>query len=243
MMNTKLTTIFLIAGLTIATANTACAMAKAPPKEDSNSSSSTSPTTPTPTPTPSPTPTTPSTGSREIAPLWEAANSNGKAWSTYVDQKLDTLGADMLDVIPADYATFCPKYKTFSYKERKEFWAYLMSWMIKYESNFNTNSTYTESFADSSGNKVVSRGLFQISIESGNAYGCGFKTSSDLHDPYQNLACGIRILNRWVGRDGRMAGKVSSSWQGGARYWSVLRSTSGSYAKIVAGTSGSSLCK
>lgn len=156
---------------------------------------------------------------------------------------LDTLGQDILDVVPADSATFCPNYNKFNYNQRKEFWAFLMSAMVRFESNFKPETSYQESFKDSKGNYVVSRGLLQISIESGNAYGCGFKTSQDLHDPYQNLSCGIRILNRWLGRDGRMAGKVGDSWRGGARYWSVLRTTSGSYPKIVEMTKALPMCK
>lgn len=169
--------------------------------------------------------------------------SGSKAWTTFLNTELDRLGTEMLDVIPADSATFCPNYKNLSYDQRKQFWIFLMSAMVRYESNFNTNTTYTESFADSSGNRVVSRGLLQISIESGNAYGCGFKASSDLHDPQKNLSCGVRILDRWVGRDGRIAGNVGG-WKGGARYWSVLRtSNSGPYNSIVGLAKGISICK
>lgn len=192
---------------------------------------------PNSSPTPSPTP------SGSAKPLWEAKASDGKAWTEHVMNKLDTLGVAILNGLPSDYATFCPKYKKFTYSQRKEFWTYLISAMVRYESNFNPKTSYQEGFNDSSGKPVISRGLLQISIESGNSYGCGFKNSQDLHDPYLNLNCGIRILNRWVGeRDLRIAGKVSSSWRGGARYWSVLRTTSGSYSSIVSLAKGTALC-
>lgn len=201
--------------------------------------------TPTPTPTPTATPL-PSNEAvlRDVIPLWEAKVSDGKTWSDHVDRQLETLGADLLDVIPADRTTFCPKYSSLSYSQRKQYWTFMLSAMTRFESNFNTNTKYTEDFNDSNGNKVISRGLLQISIESGNAYGCGFKSAQELHDPLKNLSCGIRILNRWVARDGRMAGKVSGTWRGGARYWAVLREgDKTSYQSILKWSKELSICK
>lgn len=200
-------------------------------------------TTPSPTPVVSPTPST-EVDLKDLTPLWEAKMADGKKWSDYVESKLDTLGTDLLDVIPADRTLFCPKYANLSYAQRKQYWTFMMSAMAKFESSFNTNATYTESFADSSGNKVVSRGLLQISIESGNGYGCGLKTAQDLHDPLINLACGIRILNRWVARDARIAGQVDGTWRGGARYWAVLRAgDKTSYQSILKWSQNLSICK
>ncbi|QLY26931.1 transglycosylase SLT domain-containing protein [Bdellovibrio sp. KM01] len=217
---------------------------------DDNSSSGISTPDPTPTPSPSPSPTvtptpttSPTPGALAVAPIWEAAKTDGKLWTAHVMTQLEVLGDDLLDVIPADGTTFCPKYNTLTRDQRKNFWVYLLSQMTKYESSFNTNLNYTENFNDSSGNNVISAGLLQLSVESGNAYGCGLKSTSDLHDPYKNLSCGIRILNRWMGKDARIAGQVSGSWKGGARYWAVLRSTNAPYAKIVAATKAISICK
>ncbi|XGC79807.1 hypothetical protein ACES2L_10745 [Bdellovibrio bacteriovorus] len=255
MNKTKLLTSVFAVSLVIGYSNAALAMAQAP-KESSSSESApapkppaaTSPKPPAATPVPKPPSSSPakppSTGKdREVTPLWEEAHEDGKEWTTHVDRQLEKLGTDLLDVIPSDYATFCPKYKTLSYKERKEFWTYFISLMVRYESNFKTGTSFEEDFNDSTGSNVMSRGLLQISFESGNAYGCNFKSSRDIHDPYQNLSCGIRILDRWVDRDGRMAGKVSSKWRGGARYWSVLRTTSRSYPKIMAATKKIILCR
>ncbi|WP_413582130.1 transglycosylase SLT domain-containing protein [Bdellovibrio sp. HCB288] len=244
MTNAKIKITILSAILvTFFSAHQAAAMAKPPISDTPTTTPKPTPTpTPKPSPTPSPTPSEPTTG-RQVTPLWESAHADGKKWTDYVDAQLEVLGQDLLDVKPADATTFCPKYNSLSYQERKEFWTYLMSQMVKYESNFKPATAYTESFNDSKGNRVVSRGLLQLSIESGNAYGCGFKSASEVHDPYKNLACGIRILNRWMERDGRIAGKVSGSWKGGARYWSVLRSTNSPYAKITAGTKAISICK
>lgn len=218
------------------------------PSSEGNGSSEAPPApapTPSPTTTPSPTPTPGAEATpKDLTPLWEAKIKNSKEWSDFVYLKLDTLGTDLLDVIPADRATFCPNYGNLSYSQRKQYWTYMLSAMARFESNFNTNSKYTEAFSDSNGNNVISRGLLQISIESGNGYGCGLKSAQDLHDPLQNLACGIRILNRWVGRDGRIAGKVSGSWRGGARYWAVLREgDKTSYQSIVKWSNALSICK
>ncbi|WII72132.1 transglycosylase SLT domain-containing protein [Bdellovibrio sp. 22V] len=225
--------------------NVACSMGQRLPASEDNSSSTTpsTPTTPEEPSVPSNPPPS-SGGAREVVPLWESKHSQGKLWTAHVDKTLDTLGEDLLDVIPADRTTFCPRYSSLTYAQRKEFWTYMLSAMVRFESNFKPETSYTESFSDSSGRRVVSRGLLQISIESGNAYGCGFKSTKDLHDPYQNLSCGIRILNRWVGRDARIAGKVGTSWRGGARYWSVLRAgNKTSYQSIVSWSKNLSFCK
>jgi len=209
-----------------------------------------SPTTPpdlaaSPEPTPNPSvPPIVEAGPKDVTPLWEAKIRNSKEWSDYVYLKLDTLGKDLLDVVPADRSLFCPRYSKMSYAQRKQYWTFMISAMTRFESNFNTNTKYTESFTDSNGKKVISRGLLQISIESGRGYDCDLRTAQDLHDPYKNLACGIRILNRWVSRDGRIAGKVSSKWRGGARYWAVLRAgDKTSYKSILKWSQNLSICK
>ncbi|UOF01510.1 transglycosylase SLT domain-containing protein [Bdellovibrio reynosensis] len=194
------------------------------------------PTTPTPAPVPEPV-------YAPVIPLWESEVSDGKNWTKHVKSELDRIGRDLLSVLPLDRTTFCPNYRNLKHENKKDFWAYLLSQMVRYESNFDTTTRYEEDFDDSNGDPVISRGLLQISIESGNDYGCAFDRSSDLHDPLQNLSCGIRILNRWMENDHRIASKVDGDWKGGARYWSVLRNTSDSYPKIVSAMKAISICK
>jgi hypothetical protein len=201
-------------------------------------------TTPDPQPGGPPATPDPVLEVREVTPLWEKQVPGSSAWTAHVDSELVKLGADLLDVIPTDAALFCPNYSHLTLFQRKQYWAYLISAMVRFESSFKTETSYTEGFNDSAGQPVVSRGLLQISIESGNAYGCAFKTTHDLHDPLQNLSCGIRILNRWVGRDGQIAGKVDNAWRGGARYWSVLRAgDKTSYNSIVSWSQNLPFCK
>jgi hypothetical protein len=168
-------------------------------------------------------------------PLWEARRpqAEGRDWTLHVLQTLDSIGKNILDVIPTDAETFCPNYSNLSYERRKDVWAFLISAMTRYESNFKPETKFQESFKDSAGNYVVSRGLLQISIESSQGYRCGITDANELHDPFKNLSCGIRILDRWLERDGRIAGQQNSSWRGGARYWSVLRTSSKSYPEII----------
>lgn len=180
----------------------------------------------------------------EARPLWEESNSRGKEWTSHVMNALDHLGKDLLQVIPKDTKLFCPRYSSLSYAQRKQYWAFFLSSMARFESNFNTNLAFREGFKDPNGKYVISRGLLQISILSGNGYDCEFRSNNDLHDAYQNLSCGIRILNRWIGNDGIIAGKVRGDWKGGARYWSVLREgNKTSYKSIVKWTSNLPFCK
>lgn len=168
-------------------------------------------------------PPPPSDPSAIIRARWEAKQRDGVAWSKHVFEQIPVLAPKLLAKSPGDVTQFCPGYNELSVTDKKNFWVYLISSMAELESGHNPAVTYTEAFADANGNRVVSRGLLQISIESGNGYGCGFKTAADLHDPNKNLDCGLRILNKWVGNDGTLAGQKGTTWQGGARYWSVLR--------------------
>lgn len=203
------------------------------------------PSKPAPTPNPAPTPEPPASTPPEVstAPLWEGKHPQASEWTTFTYQELDRVGQQIINAEKSDIETFCPKYDTLSYERQKDFWVYLISAVTKYESNFKPETAYTENFRDSSGKKVVSRGLLQLSIESGNAYGCGFKNAQELHDPFRNLTCGIIILNRWIGKDHRVAGKEAGTWKGGARYWSTLRSSLDPYKNIVAKTKVLPYCK
>lgn len=104
-----------------------------------------------------------------------------------------------------------------------QFWAALFSALAKYESSYNTNATYTEKFADQHGNRVVSRGLLQISVESANGsrYRCGVDEKT-LHVGSVNLACGVKIAGYWLPLDGVVAG-YKDTWLGMSRYWSPFR--------------------
>lgn len=173
---------------------------------------------------------------------WEAKQRDGAEWSQYVYDQIPILGPNLIAKNPADIANFCPNYANLSKADKRNVWVYLISGMSERESAHNPNTTYKESFNDAKGNPVISAGLLQISVESANSYGCGFKNTEELKDPKRNLACGLRILNKWLGNDGVVSGKVGSSWKGGARYWSVLR-TGTSLTTIQNWTKAQRLCQ
>lgn len=181
---------------------------------------------------------------REAIPLWERKSLNNRSWSEHVYDELPLLGPDLLATQPTDAKIFCPNYKNLSTSERKQFWAFFISSMVKFESNFDPKSAFTESFRDSTGRYVISRGLLQLSYESSKSYRCGFSTAKEIHNPTENLSCGIKILNHWMKKDGRIASKTSAGWRGGARYWSVLRAgRKDSYMSIVKWSNNLPFCK
>ena len=142
----------------------------------------------------------------------------------WTDYTLDLVKKSRLVQVTAkDEKEFCPQGMN-AYN-----WTSLISAMAYAESGYKPESEYRESFKNGKGEWVISTGLLQISLESGNAYGCGFKSQSDLKDPYKNLACGVKILERWVERDGQVAGYRDGNWRGGSRYWSVMRTSSKSF--------------
>lgn len=197
---------------------------------------------PGPRPAPGPSPIETPVSKPEAA-RWESVASGSRAWTEFVFTQVDSAGADLLSTLPGDMTQFCPNYAALPVNHKKDFWVYLLSSIAQFESSFNPALSYTESFTDSSGQLVVSRGLLQLSIESARAYGCELASAQDLHDPYKNLLCGIKILNRWVGTDGVIRGQTTAgAWRGGARYWSVLRRDA-QYNSIRSWTAEQSYCR
>ena len=124
-------------------------------------------------------------------------------------------------------------------KDLPELYAQLISMMAKFESGWDPNEKYSEAFVDSKGNPITSRGLLQISIESSNqsAYKCGTKDPNQLHDPFFNLSCGVKIMSYWT-KDEVLFGSAEKN-TGCGRYWSVCRPIKAgkpreSYSKISA---------
>lgn len=119
----------------------------------------------------------------------------------------------------ADDSYFCSKGLT------RRNWVILLGAMAKYESNFKPSLEYKEKFKNGKGEYVISTGLFQVSYESSRGYGFSGITTEQLKDPYKNIDVAIAILKKWTERDGVVANHSGTTWRGGARYWSVLRTT------------------
>ncbi len=140
-----------------------------------------------------------------------------KEWTESLIKSLQDFGPWLLaGDVPSDMKDFVPSSKPF---DRKSFYVALISCMAREESNFDPQCIYVEDFDDVSGNRVVSRGLLQVSIESVNAYGARIQKAKELHDVATNLRCAVIIMEKWVRKDGCIA----TGKRGGARYWSTLR--------------------
>lgn len=166
--------------------------------------------------------TTPVVKKPEIAFKSEFPN---KDWERFTIEALEAHGKELLDFeSPKDAETFSFKAKT--RQERKAFYLMLISLMAWRESSFKPDTKYEES-GHLAG--VTSRGLLQISLDSGKSYNKNLKNAQELHDPKINLETGVMILNRWIPKDGY----IGTDKKGGARYWSVLREHSKSRPKII----------
>jgi hypothetical protein len=172
---------------------------------------------------------------------WHEKNTDGN-WTATAEAAVEASGLPAS--LPEDVEMFCPGYKGRSVSDRKKFWVGLLSVVAKLESNFKPESTYTESFVDSQGKKVISRGLLQISIESANhrKYACNIKAVEELHDPARNLACGVKILNAWVKTDNVIATYSNGPARGGGRYWSTLRERRKHLPEIIKFTRALNVC-
>jgi hypothetical protein len=130
------------------------------------------------------------------------------AWSETLSKALDQSGADLVRLSP------CGKPGAMA----------LMVELSRFESNFKPETTYQEEFDDNAGDNVISRGLFQLSVESvnGDRYRCG-ATVAKLHDPAFNIQCAVKVANALVKENGVLHGGGSKAWLGMARYWSPFR--------------------
>jgi len=176
---------------------------------------------------------------------WGEAESR-RPWTAATFRAVEELGASLwrAGFVPRGISAYCPAYATQSATNRKLFWVGLLSRLARFESSFNPELTYVEPFPDSTGNRVISRGLLQISIESANGsrYRCGITQANQLHDPATNLSCGVRIMAAWVPRDGWITGGSRGAWRGAARYWSPFRKAD-RRRQIAAWTSRQPYCR
>ena len=209
----------------------------------------------------------------EVLP-WYPENDDS-SWTIWA---IDRIGShpELVKANPSDIQEFCPKFKSLDNDHRILFYAHLLAKMAKYESNYNPKASYVECSSKSStygssgkwfasrgqycipgskleGGVAISRGLFQMSVDSANAYGCGIESPSDLEKPDIAIECAVKVLNRFVPAPrmnegkvrghGRLAGKVDGVWKGAAAYWSVMRSNSVAYPKIKSYVAGLPFCR
>lgn len=160
----------------------------------------------------------------EPAPIAFKGEWPNQEYTDALVKELKANGIDMLTTYPTDWDQFC-KSKSLTNDQKIQFYITLISALSYYESSYNPKATYVEpDIYDRFGKHVVSAGLLQLSVESGNAYKCALKQTSDLFDPATNLKCGVIIMNRWVGQvDKVISQKRNGKSLGAGRYWSVIR--------------------
>lgn len=132
--------------------------------------------------------------------------------------------------VPADVATFCPRYENASLPERRAFWAGLLSAVAKYESSWNPA-------ASGGGGRYI--GIMQLSPRTAAQHGCDAQSAAGLKDGAANLECSVKVMAHAVSADNVVVG---SGRQGVARDWMPLRKAK-ERAEIAAWTSAQSYCR
>jgi hypothetical protein len=117
---------------------------------------------------------------------------------------------------------FCPHYTMLDEHERAMVWMSLLDGVSFSESGYAPQLTFKENFVDSKGDKVVSTGLFQLSVESakGHKETCSAATNEKLKDAAFNFACAVRVMSNQVQRTQALIFANGKSY-----YWSVLSKT------------------
>ena len=136
---------------------------------------------------------------------WDVARDS-ELWTTTALAALETHGAALPAMVPADIDAYCPGYAEATEAERRAFWVALLSALSKHESTWRQ---------DVSGGEGRWHGLLQISPGTARGYGCDAKSSAALKDGSANLSCGIRIMAETVPRDG----VISQGMRGVAADW------------------------
>lgn len=149
---------------------------------------------------------------------------NNPEWDQMLLESLEDSG--ILEVDPVDAWKFTDQFRFYTDREKIELYAHIMINISKRESNYKPDCFYKESFNDSTGTKVVSRGLFQLSYEAATlSYRCdNIGLRSNLYDPKVNIDCAVKVFSRWVKVDKVISLKLSRrKYRGVARYWSTMR--------------------
>lgn len=152
------------------------------------------------------------------------ANLTNKFWDSLFESS-----KELSNLRPRDIEEYFPNYDLVDFEVRADFWRFFLSCMAKKESNVNPRATFKESFrvtyGPRKGQRVLSSGLFQISIDSVNGYvkhgGIKINSQDELFSDWINLEASVFILSYWIKKDGVIYDYAP--FRGGSRYWSVLR--------------------
>ena len=166
------------------------------------------------------------------APIVSSSNLKGLIRDSLLENR------EILNANPRDMAKFCPQYYTMSQQERADVWTEMVLAMAQSSSGLSSRKIHTEGISDASGNLVISRGLLQISGESARSYRCDLSQNSDLHNDSTNIKCGLKIIQKLLGRDDEVGNGVR---RGLGRYWGTFSSAS-SAGRVRAKVSSVAAC-
>ncbi len=175
-------------------------------------------------------------------------------YSSFVETKVSDVYPALLSISPPRLSLICPNWAQLDRREREKFWSTLLYAIASRESGHLRTSIYREttmSIDAVTGQQIRSEGLLQLSyvdvvnyrFPSGeiswendrtmalNDYAAGRKSGypeRTILNAYANLNLGIFIMNRLA------AIHPSQILQAAfGRYWHTMRSTSGSFPKVV----------
>lgn len=202
----------------------------------------------------------PSTNKLTARPLWESKVTAGKAWTAMMMEALEKHGQKLLNkTYLQDSEIFCPNYsmnappsKRLTREERKEFWLHLFNGIALNESGFKLGKpAFNEAGHHQVWNgpinpETYSMGLFQISYNSSRQKryqpGCaGVNWKADrgksvqdpsltIYDPEVQINCAVSIMSALMKPGGGVGWEKTD---GGARFWSTLRSTNGATRNVI----------
>ena len=135
-------------------------------------------------------------------------------WNRVALSALKTHGRALVDLVPGDIDTWCPRYRHADDADRRAFWVGFLSALAKFESTYKPRAV-------GGGGKWY--GLLQILPATARGYGCNVGTGEALKNGGANLSCAVRIMAVTVPRDGVIYGRGG---RGVAADWGPMRSSS-----------------
>ena len=137
-------------------------------------------------------------------------------WNRAALSALKSHGKPLVDMVPGDIVTWCPKYPDANPADRRAFWLGFMSALAKFESTYKPEAV-------GGGGKWY--GLLQILPATARGYKCNVGTGEALKNGAANLSCAVRIMATTVPRDGVVHAR-DNKWRGVSADWGPMRSSS-----------------
>ena len=169
-------------------------------------------------------PTQPEASQTEFPVMRWDFRPEGETWTAETLKALETHGAALPAMIPADVAEWCPDYPNQTPEMRAAFWTGLLSALAKHESTWNPQAV---------GGGGLWYGLVQIDPRTARGYGCVAKTGEALKNGPANLSCAVRIASAQVAKRGTI--------NRGMRDWGPFHSAS-KRAEMAAWTRAQPYC-